>query len=92
MSLEERIYKKLQESSLAGSICIDLGDKKITVDANGEKLSDISDIDCTLILSEETLIGLVDGEIDSMSAYFAGDIKIQGDIAVAMSLSQVLKQ
>ncbi len=92
MSLQEKIYAKLKESSLMGSVCIDLGDVKIAVDTDGNLLNNPSDADCTLILEEETLTGIIDGSVDAMGAYFSGDIKIQGDMGVAMSLSSILKQ
>jgi putative sterol carrier protein len=92
MSLEEKIYAKLKESSLLGSVCIDLGDSKIAVDSSGGILSDASEADCTLTLEKETLQGIIDGSVDAMGAYFSGDIKIQGDMGVAMSLSNILKQ
>ena len=92
MSLHEKIYAKLKESSLIGSVCIDLGDTKIAVDSAGIPLRNACDADCTLILEQETLTGIIDGSVDAMAAYFSGDIKIVGDIGVAMSLSSLLKQ
>jgi putative sterol carrier protein len=92
MSLSDEILQKLQTTSLFGSICIDLGNTQIAVDSDGKILSDTTNIDCTLSLSQETLQGIVDGSIDAMNAYFSGDLKITGDLAVAMSLSKILKQ
>lgn len=92
MSLEEKIYAKLKESALLGSVCIDFGDSKIAVDSAGNPLSDATQADCTLMLEKETLLGIIDGSVDAMGAYFSGDIKIKGDMGVAMSLSNILKQ
>jgi putative sterol carrier protein len=92
MSLEEKIYAKLKQSSLLGSVCLDFGDTKIAVDSGGQPLGDAVEADCTLILERETLQGIIDGSVDAMAAYFSGDIKIVGDMGVAMSLSSLLKQ
>ncbi|MFT6212974.1 MAG: putative sterol carrier protein [Alphaproteobacteria bacterium] len=92
MSLEEQIQNKLQEASLAGSVCINVDDRQIAVDTDGKKLDDPSSADCTLSLDKETLSGIVDGSVDPMNAYFSGALKIQGDMSIAMSLSSVLKQ
>jgi len=92
MSLIEKIANKLQNASLDGSVCVDLGETKIAVDTDGSQLSDTDAVDCTLSLSQETLEGIIDGSVDAMNAYFSGDIKIQGDMGIAMSLASLLKQ
>lgn len=91
MSLVEKIYAKLKNAPLLGSVCIDLGADKIAVCADGTPLADSTQAECTLSLSSDTLVGLGNGTVDAMAAYFAGDIKITGDIGVAISLAKLLK-
>lgn len=91
MSLQEKILAKLKDASLPGSVCIDLGDEKIAVDTSGAILETPSDADCTLTVSLETLENIVSGALDPMNAYFSGELSIQGDMGVAMSLANVLK-
>eukprot|EP00040_Diaphanoeca_grandis_P038565 m.256772 g.256772 ORF g.256772 m.256772 type:complete len:118 (-) comp34676_c0_seq1:69-422(-) len=41
---------------------------------------------CTLILSEEDFLGLVDGSLDTMKAFMGGKLKIKGNIMKAQKL------
>lgn len=91
MALKDKILEKLQNASLPGSVCINLGEEKIAVDTAGSILSVPEEADCTLSISQEVLENIVSGEIDPMNAYFAGDLSIEGDMGVAMALANVLK-
>ena len=46
--------------------------------------------DCTIKLSLEDLDSLVAGDLNPTMAFMTGKIKIEGDMSVAMALSQVL--
>ncbi|NHI91688.1 MAG: hypothetical protein EAX96_04230 [Candidatus Lokiarchaeota archaeon] len=45
----------------------------------------------TVQMNEEIATGLLTGEIDTASAYMAGDIKIVGEMAKAMALRSILE-
>eukprot|EP01080_Neovahlkampfia_damariscottae_P002962 gene2962-4972_t len=45
--------------------------------------------DCTLILSDENCFGLMNGTIDGTELFFDGELKIKGDMSLAMKLSSL---
>ena len=45
----------------------------------------------TIQMNEDVASGLLTGEIDTASAYMAGDIKIVGEMAKAMALRSILE-
>lgn len=45
----------------------------------------------TVQMNEDIAVGLLTGEIDTASAYMAGDIKIVGEMAKAMALRSILE-
>lgn len=91
MSLLDKIKEKLAKVSLPGTLLLQLDDKKIFFDKEGQVSDDIDDADCVLSLSSQTLESIMDGSLDAMSVYFAGDLTITGDMGVAMTLSKYLK-
>ena len=44
---------------------------------------------CTITASEETLLGLIRGELGATSAYFSGKVGISGDLGAAMQLQRL---
>lgn len=91
MSLHEKIKSALEGVSLPGSVRILFGEHSVGVSADGTFLNDNEECDCTLSLEENTLSGIIDGSVDPMGAYFSGNLKIEGDMGVAMALSGLLK-
>lgn len=94
MSITEKIKQTLAGQSLEGTlkIIIDGGDI-LSFDENGQCLDNCcGDADCTLSLSNDTLNAIATGDTDPMTAYFAGDLTITGDMGVAMSLASILKK
>lgn len=47
--------------------------------------------DCTLKLSDDDLAALVDGKLNAMNAYFAGKLKVSGNLMLAQKLGSILK-
>lgn len=92
MSLTDKIQSVLKTAKLPGSICIEIGDNlKYAADGAGNILSQTDKCDCIISVSEDTLSNIIAGSVDPMGAYFSGDLKIAGDIGVAMALSSYLK-
>lgn len=52
--------------------------------------TDDGDADCTISLSMDDMESLMSGDLNPTMAYMQGKLKIEGDMSVAMSLSQVL--
>ena len=49
-----------------------------------------ADADCTIKISSENLVKLLDGKLDPMLAYTLGRIKVSGSMGVAMKLVSAL--
>ncbi|VXD00254.1 SCP-2 family sterol carrier protein [Pseudomonas sp. 8Z] len=50
---------------------------------------DNPDANVTLIMDSETLKGIVSGETDGMQAFMAGKLRAEGDMMLAMKLSEL---
>ncbi len=97
MSSEE-INEKLSEvlprlKNLSATVRFDLGgDGRWMVEARPAAAARLSrddgalDADCTILLSAETLLKLLDGTLDPMLAYSLGKIKVTGSTEIAMQL------
>lgn len=72
----------------------DLGDEGYTIDARTAEpvlVEDGSlDPDCTIKVSRENIVKLINGEMDPILAYTLGRIKVQGSMDVAMKLVKAL--
>ncbi len=44
---------------------------------------------CTLEISSENALKMLDGDINPMMAYITGKLKIKGDMGIAMKIAQV---
>jgi putative sterol carrier protein len=44
---------------------------------------------CTMVMDSETLKGIVSGETDGMQALMGGKIRVEGDTAISMKLSEL---
>jgi putative sterol carrier protein len=53
-------------------------------------LGDLEPVDATITQSYETAAALSKGELNAVTAFMTGKIKVEGDMSVAMALSQVL--
>jgi len=53
--------------------------------------NDDGEADCTIRLSEERLVQLIDGRLSPTLAYTLGQIKVEGSLGVAMKLASLLE-
>jgi putative sterol carrier protein len=44
--------------------------------------------DCTLEISAKNALNLMDGDLNPMTAYMMGKLKVKGDMSVAMQIAQ----
>ena len=86
------INEKLGSDAISGSVKIDMGDTgAIMVDESGASAAEAgAEADCTLIADAETLKGILDGDIDPTSAVMSGQLTIEGDMGLAMTLGNAL--
>ena len=70
----------------ADSFCLTIEDSNL--DAHwGEH----SDPNITLIMDESTFIGVIQGEIDGMSAFMKGLLRAEGDVMLATKLGKLFR-
>lgn len=53
---------------------------------NKDVVAEDKDADCTIIMSPETFQQIVAGETDPMSAVMEGDVEVEGDSSIAVSV------
>jgi hypothetical protein len=49
----------------------------------------ITDANVTLIMDSETMQGVISGETDGMQAFMAGKLRAEGDMMLALKLSEL---
>jgi putative sterol carrier protein len=94
MALEEiaeRIRAGLSGKPFEGSLKFDCGAEGVIVLADGSATTEDRDADCTLTLSQDNLVKLLSGKLNPMTGLMMGKLKVSGNPAVAMKLSQLLK-
>ena len=97
MSLENMIYQFEKRAATAapigGSIKFEVDGVGIIIDGSGDtnlvKASDGA-ADCTISLTAEVLQKLRDGDINPMMAVMGGQIKISGDMGLAMKVQSLM--
>jgi len=85
-----KLKPRVEASSFDRSVKFDTGgDGVIVIDGNSISTTD-APADCTIKLSLSDFEDLLAGELDPMSAFMTGKIKVEGDMSVAMALQQLL--
>ncbi len=97
----EKIAQALESNlatftGLGAKVAFDLGeDGAIAIDATGSPpvLSGEPDgADCTIRISADDMVKLIDGELNPMMAYTLGKLKIEGSMGVAMKVAALLEE
>ena len=68
----------------AGTWRVDVNDGTVDVEERG------GDADCVIRTSEETFLKIVNGRQSPMSAYMTGKVKVEGNMALAMQLRDLI--
>jgi putative sterol carrier protein len=97
MSLENMISQFEKRASTAapigGTLKFEVDGVGILIDGSGDankvKASDAA-ADCTISLTAEVLQKLRDGDINPMMAVMGGQIKISGDMGLAMKVQSLM--
>lgn len=85
-----RIRDGLTGKPFEGSLKFDCGADGVIVLAEGTATTQDRDTDCTLSLSRDNLVKLLSGKLNPMTGLMMGKLKVSGNPAVAMKLSQLL--
>lgn len=92
MSVEDiaaKIKPQVESSGFDRSVKFDLGgDGVIVIDGQSISTTD-APADCTIKLSKDNLEALISGDLNPTTAFMTGKLKIEGDMSVAMALSQL---
>lgn len=86
----EKIRSRVESSGFDSSVKFDTGgDGVIVIDGASISTTD-APADCTIKLSLDDLESLVAGDLSPTTAFMTGKIKVEGDMSVAMALSQII--
>ena len=88
--IAERIKSRVASAGFEHSVKFDTGSNGVIV-IDGSTISTTdAPTDCTVKLSLDDLDSLIAGDLNPTMAFMSGKIKIEGDMTVAMALSQLL--
>jgi putative sterol carrier protein len=88
--IADRIRPQVESSGFDRSVKFDTGaDGVIVIDGASVSTND-APTDCTIKLSLDDLDSLVSGELNPTMAFMQGKLKVEGDMSVAMALSQLI--
>mgnify|MGYP000725032901 CR=1 FL=1 len=83
------------DSGLDATLKFDFGDDGVIYLDGASSPNTVSnedkEADCTMKISMENFMKMVNGELDGTTAFMMGKLKIEGSMGVAMKLQSVLK-
>ncbi|WP_121999159.1 SCP2 sterol-binding domain-containing protein [Tropicibacter sp. Alg240-R139] len=86
----EELDTKAKASGMSETVKFNIeGEGAVVIDGTGARASD-EEADLTVTADAETFQGILDGSIDSTSAFMMGKITIDGDMGLAMKLGTIL--
>jgi putative sterol carrier protein len=86
----EKIRGRVESSGFDRSVKFDTGaDGVIVIDGATISTTD-APADCTITLSLDDLESMLAGELSPTAAFMQGKLKVEGDMSIAMALSQVI--
>jgi putative sterol carrier protein len=89
-AIVDQIKPKVESAGFERSVKFDTGqDGVIVIDGATISTAD-QETDCTIKLSLSDLEDMIAGELNPTTAFMTGKIKIEGDMSVAMALSQLI--
>lgn len=94
----QNVFEQFKEraenaSPLGGTLKFMVDENPILIDGNGDQNTismDDSEADCTIVVSADVLEKLRDGELNPMMAVMGGQIKITGDMGLAMKVQSLM--
>lgn len=89
-AIADKMRAKVAETGFDRSVKFDLGDEGVIVIDGAAVSTEDAETDCTIRLSREDLESLMAGDLSPTTAFMTGKIRVDGDMSVAMALSQVL--
>jgi putative sterol carrier protein len=88
--IADKLKDRVGSAGFERSVKFDTGsDGVIVIDGSSISTTD-APADCTIKLSLDDLESLISGDLNPTTAFMTGKLKIEGDMSVAMALSQLL--
>ncbi|MFN3765988.1 MAG: SCP2 sterol-binding domain-containing protein [Aliihoeflea sp.] len=88
-AIAAKMRDKVATSGFDRSVKFDMGDEVIVIDGQNVSTTD-APTDCTIKISKENFEELIAGDLNPTAAFMTGKIKVEGDMSVAMQLSQLI--
>lgn len=88
-AIAAKMRGKVADADFNRSVKFDMGDHVIVIDGQTVSTAD-APADCTIKISKENFEQLIAGELNPTAAFMTGKIKVEGDMSVAMQLSQLI--
>jgi putative sterol carrier protein len=79
------------ENSTTATVKFETGDGVVFIDTTqvpNVVTNEDQEAACTLEISTENALKMIDGELNPMMAYMTGKLKIKGDMGIAMKMAQ----
>ena len=84
------LNEKLAGADFDGTAKFEIeGEGAVMIDSSGARAAD-EDADVTLSADVETFQGIMDGSTNPTAAFMSGQLKVDGDMGMAMKLASVL--
>lgn len=88
--IADRLAPQVAAAGFDRSVKFDTGaDGVIVIDGGTVSTAD-GPADCTITLSLDDLEAMIAGDLNPTTAFMTGKLKIEGDMSVAMALSQLI--
>ena len=96
--MSNEVFDQLKEKAeaaeaIGGTLKFEVGDLVVYIDGSGNSnivSQDDGDADCTISTTAEVLIDLKNGDLNPMMAVMGGEIKISGDMGLAMKVQSLM--
>ncbi|MEP9399817.1 SCP2 sterol-binding domain-containing protein [Mesorhizobium sp. KR2-14] len=86
----EKIRDRVESSGFGRSVKFDTGaDGVIVIEGSTISTTD-APTDCTIKLSLDDLESMISGDLSPTTAFMTGKLSVEGDMSVAMALSQII--